>query len=155
MTKQHYYKTEPFYNRYRHIRERCVYEWSKDYKRYGGAGITFGWKNYRDFKSDMYTSYLEHVKMHGYKNTSLDRIDGTKGYSKENCRWATAHVQHRNTKKNRYITYEGKTMIIADWAREIGTSRQTIRSRIEAGWTDEQIVKTPVDYSNRISKKTL
>ena len=28
--------------------------------------------------------------------TSLDRIDGTKNYNKENCRWVTSKEQRRN-----------------------------------------------------------
>src|SRR3990167_499200 len=33
---------------------------------------------------------------YGEENTSLDRIDGFKGYSKENCRWATSAIQRSN-----------------------------------------------------------
>lgn len=141
-------KKEPFYTLFNHIRARCRYPKNKDYERYGGRGITFEWDNYIDFKKDMYESYLKHKKNN--KTTSLERIDNDGPYSKENCRWATLQEQHQNKRTSRYLTYKGRTMIIADWAREIGTSRQTIRHRCEAGWTPEQIIETPVNYANRL-----
>lgn len=63
------------------------------YPEYGGVGITVDvdWKDFSSFYSDM-----------GEPPTtkhSLDRIDGTRGYCKENCRWAVASIQAKNQKK--------------------------------------------------------
>ena len=145
-------KKDPFYNLYTGIRRRIFDKKSKDYSRYGGKGLTFDWKNYSDFKADMYESYIAHCKKHGKNNTSIDRIDGTKGYSKENCRWATISEQAKNRNTNRYFTYNGKTMIIADWAREIGCSRQALRYRLENGLTIEEAIKIPFNHSNKYGK---
>lgn len=145
--------TESFYQLYRHIRERCSYPKNKDYPRYGAKGITFEWDSYQSFKTDMYRSYQKHVSIHGKENTTIDRIDNSKGYSKENCRWATRKMQSKNRKTNRYITYKGRTMVIADWARELGVSRQAVRYRLECGWTPKQIVETPFSHANRITKQ--
>jgi len=39
-------------------------------------------------------------------DTTLDRIDNDKGYSKENCRWADRKTQQENQKRTKWIIYE-------------------------------------------------
>jgi len=63
------------------------------------------------------------------KNT-LDRIDSTKDYSKDNCRWATTKQQSRNLRTNRWFTYKGKTKILTDWAKELGLDYKLLHLRI-------------------------
>lgn len=138
-----------FYNRFTGIKRRCIDVKDKDYARYGGSGIKFLWKNYEEFKKDMYPSFLRHAKKFGRGNTSIDRIDNSKGYCKENTRWATTKEQARNKKDNRYIKYKNKTLIIADWAKEIGASRQAVRYRLEQGWSIKSIIETPFIHSNK------
>lgn len=142
-------KIDDFYRVFARVRARCSHPSNKDYKRYGAKGIDFAWKSYPDFKADMYEEYLAHIAKHGRKNTTLERLDNKKGYSRENCKWATWEEQYRNKSTNRYLTHKGKTMILADWARELNVSRQAIRYRLEAGWTDEEIIETPFSYANR------
>lgn len=55
-------------------------------------------------------------------------------------------------RSNRYITYKGRTMIIADWARELQVSRQSIRYRLENGWDIKTILTTPFNYTNIYDK---
>jgi len=145
-------KKEPFYNLYTGIKRRIVDTKSKDYHRYGGKGLTFEWEDYYAFKKDMYKSYLAHCKKHGKHNTSIDRIDGTKGYSKENCRWVTMLEQAHNRVTNRYFTYKGETLVIADWARRIGCSRQALRYRLDKGLTIEDAIKLPFNHANKYGK---
>jgi len=138
-----------FYKRWWHIRARCTFKWDKDYKRYGGSGISFDWDTYQDFKKDMYESYLEHVKLHGEKQTTIERIDYKKSYSKDNCRWATTKEQSRNRSNSRLLTVNGITMNICDWAEKIGCSRQALRWRLENGVSPEIAISKPFSYSNR------
>ena len=75
--------------------KRCTQKNDKTYKSYGAKGIT------------ICDRWLE--KPYGFKNfiedmgpkpegTSLDRIDNNKGYSPDNCRWATYSQQSYNRK---------------------------------------------------------
>jgi hypothetical protein len=69
--------------------ERCTNPNSAGYKNYGGRGITIcsRWLRFDLFLEDM------GVPPKGY---TLDRRDNDKGYSPENCRWATPKQQRAN-----------------------------------------------------------
>jgi hypothetical protein len=65
-------------------------------RNYGHVKLCPTWASYEAFKRDMYRSYVAHVKKYGEKQTTIDRIDPTGGYSKLNCRWATYSEQNKN-----------------------------------------------------------
>lgn len=87
----------------------------------------------------------------GPPGKTLDRIDNNNGdYEPANCRWATQDEQRRNTSKSRVYEYQGETMCLADWAKRLGISKNTIRSRIDdQGMSFEQAVQTPLQKRSR------
>ena len=110
---------------------RCYHEPNTSYFRYGARGIQVEWKTFDDFFNDMYPT-------HSFELT-VDRIDNDGNYSKENCRWATKKEQANNRRTNRYITYKGKTLPLAQWSIITGLKRSTITQRIDAlGWDLEK-----------------
>lgn len=145
-------KTDPFYQIFNHIRQRCNGKTNKDYSRYGGRGIKFLWESYEDFKKDMYESYVAHKKKH--KTTTIERLNVNGHYEKVNCIWITIQEQAKNRRTSRYITYGGATLTIADWAYRLSTSRQAIRYRLESGWDVESIIMTPFNHSNKYEPNT-
>lgn len=60
---------------------------------------------------------------------TLDRLDGTKGYSPDNCRWATYKQQNRNLCSN--VTINGE--FLSDIAERAGVTRQTVAYRRRKG----------------------
>lgn len=117
------------------MRDRCNNPNSTAYERYGGRGITHD-LNWADFKK-----FLEDMGPKENSKLELERIDNEKGYYKENCRWATHKEQTRNRggkRATRLYTFEGKTMCIADWAKEVGISSQSMQKRLNKDWPLER-----------------
>jgi len=88
-------KDIPGYESWHSMKQRCKGN-RPDYKKYYlEKGITYDerWESFDSFIKDM------GEKPHG---RSLDRIDNSKGYSKDNCRWATPSEQciNRGIQKN-------------------------------------------------------
>ena len=104
---------------------------------YGAKSITVcdRWKSFELFLSDMGPRPKGHT---------IDRKDGTKGYSPENCRWATKAVQCLNVSDIRMVEHDGVTLCLKDWARKIGMGYLTLWTRINAGWSIEKALTTPV-----------
>ena len=102
---------------------------NKDYDRYGGRGITVckRWSKFENFLKDMGPRP---------KGLSLDRIDNDKGYSPENCRWATSSEQARNTRRNNRITIDGVTKLVTDWFKESPVCIATYYHRKKRGFSD-------------------
>lgn len=101
--RQHGLTTTRFYNIWSGMKKRCTKPLCHSYPWYGGKGIKVNnyWEQFTNFLNDMYQSYIDHVKIYGEKQTTLDRLDSSKNYSKENCRWATLKEQGENRRQNR------------------------------------------------------
>lgn len=61
----------------------------------------------------------------------LDRIDNSKGYSKENCRWVSKTENLRNTRRNVLVEYNGKIYVLVALAELLGVSSSTIVYRLK------------------------
>lgn len=129
--------------------ERCRNPTATKYHRYGGVGVTVceRWRDFRNFLADM------GERPNG---TTLDRIDGLKGYEPGNCRWATPEQQAWNTKQAKKITFNGETRCAAEWAKFFGWDIQIVRSRLSRGWTVEMALTTAPGTvrRGRLSTKT-
>lgn len=126
---------------------RCFNPKRKDYDRYGGRGIVVcqSWKNFDNFREDM-----------GYRPSAeytLDRIENNLHYScgkcdecirngwELNCKWSTQKEQARNRRNNLWIEYDGKKMIIQDWADLLDVSRDSIKRYLLRGKSFDFIYK--------------
>lgn len=110
---------------WRHMLHRCENEEHFAYKDYGGRGITVceEWHSFNTF--------LEWAISNGFSfGLTLDRTDVNKGYEPSNCRWVTWKEQGNNRRTNVFLTFNGKTQSMAQWADELGITREALHRRI-------------------------
>jgi hypothetical protein len=122
---------------------RCHTPSASGYFKYGARGITVcdAWRNsFETFLKDMGEPP---------EGKSIDRIDVKKGYSKENCRWATSKEQAYNKSNNRKFTIDGVTKCLKQWTLETGVLYGTALARLNAGHD----IKTAIS-TNRVKRKT-
>lgn len=61
-----------------------------------------------------------------------------KNYCPENCKFATIQEQNRNRTSNINLTYNGITLCVTDWAKQVGGQAATIGNRFKKGWSTEE-----------------
>lgn len=86
-----------FYTIWCSIKSRIYNKNYWKYDRYGGRGLSTDYDVFVDFYDDMYSSYIEHCKQYGVKNTKIDRINNDLGYVRGNLHWATQKEQVNNS----------------------------------------------------------
>lgn len=124
-------------NAFRETVSRCHNPKHRQYRVYGGRGITVcdEWRyNFDQLVSDM------GLRPDGM---TLDRIDNDKGYSRDNCRWATRADQSKNSRAPKLVTWRGVTRCVAEWERELGFREGTLKARLgQLGYSvDEAFTK--------------
>ena len=96
------------YNIWSLLKDRVLNPKHKNYKDYGGRGITIcdEWLDVQNF--------YNWAMSNGYSDElSIDRIDNAGNYEPSNCRWTTKTIQSRNTRiqKNNTSGYRGVSYI--------------------------------------------
>ncbi len=126
-TKYSHVKDKSLYSTWYSMIDRCNNPEVKEYKNYGGRGITVcdRWKNsFENFVSDV-----------GNKPTpkhSLDRINNNGNYEPSNCRWANRKEQNNNTRISPMLTS-------AKVALRTNLSSERIRQLCNNGVLDDHI----------------
>jgi hypothetical protein len=110
---------------------RCLDPKSKDYAKYGAAGIKVceRWRSFEQFYADMGPRPI---------GTTIDREDGTGDYAPGNCRWATYKEQAGNRSSTDFVTVPISLLEDA-----LGLIRGGLRRRIQSGWPISVALKTP------------
>ena len=136
----HGYTKFPEYEVWRHMIERCQDSKRKDWPRYGGRGIVVcqRWR-------DSFPAFYEDMGPRPTPAHSIDRINNDGNYEPGNCRWATVAEQASNKSNNRYLTFDGQTLTVSQWARKLGIKVDVLNLRLSHyNWTVERALTQPV-----------
>lgn len=119
------------------IKTRCEDPNDKDYKRYGGRGITLcdEWHDLNNF-TRWYWEESNHQILPP-KDQSVDRIDVNKGYSPLNCRLLDAVAQSNNKRTNKIVEIDGEKLTYTEAAGKYNVKKDTVRWRYlhgKRGW---------------------
>lgn len=119
---------------------RCYNQNSPDYPEWGGRGISICVEWRHDF-----AAFLAHVGRRPGKRYSIDRYPNKNGnYEPGNVRWTTASKQARNTRRNRFLEFNGERRIVKEWSEIFGIRDSIIRRRLDYfGWSVEKALTTP------------
>lgn len=111
------------------MKDRCENKNCKSFQHYGARGISVcdEWHDFQCF-------YDWSISAGYSEGLSLDRIDVNKGYSPDNCRWATSKIQANNQRNNHRIEYDGETHTISEWAELFDIPKFVLYARIKNGW---------------------
>ncbi len=126
------------------MKQRCYNPNNPKFPIYGAEGkmICDEWQHFEPF----YTWAMAN----GYQdNLTIDRIDNSKGYSPDNCRWTTVKEQANNRRTCRIVEYNGKSQTIKQWSEELGIGYHTLIYRFNKGWSADEAFTTPVGTHTR------
>ena len=127
-------------NIFKSMIDRCENPKSYNYHKYGARGIRVcnEWKTNK-------VRFFEWAFSNGYSESlTLDRIDNSKGYSPNNCRWVTYKVQNNNRRNNHRITAFGMEKTMSEWSDYTGIKASNIYCRLKKGWSVEKALTKEV-----------
>ena len=135
-------------NIYYDIAHRCYNINDVSYKWYGAKGIKLSdewYNNYQAFESWSFNN--------GYAdNLTIDRIDPTKDYSPDNCRWITLEENSRRAGKVNWITVDNLTLTGRQWSEKLnlGINRINIYLRNNGLETTTKLIKAILNNPDRL-----
>ena len=129
--KVHGYRKHRLYKTWTGMLRRCNDPNDFGYYNYGGRGIKVcdKWKDVGNFLLDMYPTYKEGLE--------LDRINVNGDYEPDNCRWITRKQNMNNTRRSRYIEYNGIIKTVSEWSDELNIPYKRLLARLN-NWSVEK-----------------
>lgn len=107
------------------MKARCGNKNDRAYRFYGGKGVSVcsEWLSYENF--------AQWAKSSGYHvGLCIDRIDSSKNYCPENCRWITQSENSSRT-ATRLLTVNGTTLNYRQWQERIGMGKMSVAHWVE------------------------
>lgn len=126
-------KTDPLYQVWNGVLQRCTNPSQIRYRNYGGRGIKVCERWLLSFDA-----FCADMGPRPSPDHSIERKDNSGNYEPGNCVWATPIEQQRNKTASRWLEYGGERLTIAEWAERTGISYTALRQRLNAGWSAER-----------------
>lgn len=95
------------YGVWRSMKKRCLDPNNHAYEKYKGK-LCDEWLSFENFFADMGEAPSD--------RRTIDRIDNSGGYNKENCRWANMQEQQRNRGNTLWVEADGVKMRLTEYA---------------------------------------
>ncbi len=129
------------------MKQRCYDPNFIGFHNYGGRGISVcsRWHSFDNFLADMGPRP---------EGMSIERKDTDGNYEPDNCKWATASEQSRNTRKKRIIVIDGTPHHVADLSERYGINMRTIAVRYERGYSMDKILSPTLLRGTKNRTKT-
>lgn len=123
--------------RWQSMWERCYLPNNQHYEYYGARGISVcqEWINFE--------SYYNFWGNPPFEGATIGRINNDGNYEPNNCEWQTQAQQNNNTRRSKFITFNGKTQTIRDWAFEYDIGSRRLSERLKRGWDMQKSLTTP------------
>lgn len=116
------------------MKQRCYSPKTKNYKHYGGKGVTVC-----DEWLEDYHNFEKWALEHGWeRGLTIDRIDTNGNYCPENCRIVDYIVQSNNKTTNRIETFNGDTDTVANLCRKYNRNYGRVLLRLKYGYSIEE-----------------
>lgn len=129
------------YGAFAQMLHRCNNPKHSHYNYYGGRGIKVcdEWNHVSKFPA-----FIAYMGNRPSPKHSIDRINNDGNYEPGNVRWVTRKEQMRNTRRTRFLTFNGVTLCVTDWAERYKLKPEVIYRRLSRGWPVENALSAPI-----------
>lgn len=127
------YRTR-LYRTWINMKQRCTPNHQSQHHYYlRGIHVCDKWKSFEGFLEDMEGGFSNGM--------TLDRIDGTRGYEKSNCRWITQKQQTRNRSDTLWVDMPEGRMCLSEVAEKYGLEYDSIFRKFKRGIPVTDLIK--------------
>lgn len=119
------FELTPEYRSWQAMKRRCYNKNVHSYPHYGGRGITVceRWRT-------SFAVFLSDVGVRPFVGAELGRINNNGNYEPGNVRWESRKQQTRNTRRSKFITFQGETRTVTEWAERAGMPIARLQARL-------------------------
>lgn len=149
LLERHHMSDTKIYQQWAGMCGRCERKAHSSYKNYGARGIKVC-KEWRESFEAFYTWAIKN----GFKDgLTIERIDNNGNYCPENCTLISKSEQPKNRRNCIYLTYNGQTKGLKEWAKITGIKYGTLLRRYHQNENPVYVMKEFIenDIINRAS----
>jgi len=137
-------KDRRLYRIWKCMNSRCHNTKDPNYSLYGGRGI-YVCDEWRDSDVEGFNTFYKEMGIYPTTRHSVDRRDGSKGYTKENCRWATSKEQMNNVRSNHLVDWRGETYTLQQISDKFNINSNKVLWRLQRGFPLESALNEELD----------